>query len=388
MMFFVSQILIAGRSETYARSVFLRLAKETHGPWIPLPRDLNAVHSILGPHMFDSQNWPWQVRAAQIGYRARVIRRPPAALSGREVWILVLSLSDSDRVLCTVVDWTPCHACSGKEIGSAEGDARVFMFVFAFRPTTPPKSVPAFPCMNMTARVPEGPRDLRTVFMLKDGRRVEYRNSRARSYQLPPKGRGLYLSDLSKRYTYCAQHGDLLEEYTFERPVPSGASVSVGKQVVQHALVANQHAVRGCPDQATPEPELSPCDDSGEYFSCSDSDDVSESHRVLPRQVRAPSGCRDEQPPGLFALPSTPVGKIREQTFRNLSLQFLQKLSGMQRKDPSDQQPDKADHVLPFEGLQQNVCVQGPPQCRDEDLVQDAGAHDHIACSKGECYID
>ena len=38
------------------------------------------------------------------------------------------------------------------------------MFVFVFRPTTPPKSVPAFPCMNMTARVPEGPRDLRAVF--------------------------------------------------------------------------------------------------------------------------------------------------------------------------------------------------------------------------------
>ena len=66
--------------------------------------------------------------------------------------------------------------------------------------------------------------------MLKDGRRVEYRNSRARSYQLPPKGCGLYLGDLSKRYTYCAQHGHLLEEYTFERPVPSGASVSVGKR--------------------------------------------------------------------------------------------------------------------------------------------------------------
>ena len=129
------------------------------------------------------------------------------------------------------------------------------------------------------------------------------------------------------------------------------------KQVVQHALVASQHAVRGCPDQATPEPELGPCDGSGEYFSCSDSEDVSESHRVLPRQVQAPSGCRDEQPPGLFALPSTPVGKIRKQTFRSLSLQFLQKLSGMQRKDPSDQQPVKADHVLPFEGLQQNVCA-------------------------------
>ena len=348
---------IAGRSETHARSVFLRLAKETHGPWVPLPRDLNAVYTILGPHAFDSHQRPWQVRAAQIGYRARVIRRPPAALSGHEVWTLVLSLSDRDRVLRTLVDWTPCHACSGKEIGSAEGDARMFMFVFAFKPEVPSKSVPAFPCMNMTARVPEGPKDLRTVFMLRDGRRVEYRNRRARSYQLPPKGSGILLSNLSRRYTYCAQHGDLLEEYTFEQPVSQGLSASSGNPVTQQALVANQCAVRDLIDQAISEPELSSCADSSEYFSCSECEDVSGSDRILSRKVRAPSGGRDEPTPGLLPLSRTPAGEIREQALHHLSLQFLQELSSLQGEDLPDQCPDQADHVLSLEGLQQDLCA-------------------------------
>ena len=101
----------------------------------------------------------------------------------------------------------------------------MFLFVFAFCPSRAREAVPAFPHMNMTARVPDGPRDVKTVFMLTDGRKLEFDHPGVRCYQLPPKGSGLSVSKLEKRITYCAQHGELLEEYTFgQRGVSTGRS--------------------------------------------------------------------------------------------------------------------------------------------------------------------
>ncbi|CAE7487604.1 unnamed protein product, partial [Symbiodinium necroappetens] len=53
----------------------------------------------------------WRVRAAQIGYRAKVIRRPPPQLKGG--WVTVLSLDDQS--LKVAVEWTRCEDCVGQQ---------------------------------------------------------------------------------------------------------------------------------------------------------------------------------------------------------------------------------------------------------------------------------
>ena len=352
---------VAGRSENQARTAFLRLAKETRGPWILLPQELHSVFSILGPQAFDKQNRPWQVRAAQIGYRAKVVRRPPAALSGHEVWTLVLSLDSKGRGLQTVLNWTPCHACSGKALDCAAGEPYMFLFVFAFSPSKEVGSVPAFPHMNMTARVPDGPRDVRTVYMLTDGRKLEFDHPGVRYYQLPPKSSGIPISRLDRRATYCARRGDLLEEYIFGKRAATAQVDRVGRKPNQQALVANSHAVRYFPDQEISAPEPCADNDSDEVLSCSESDDRQGEPGILPRQVRTPSSSGDNTGPGLRSLCRASSGKIREQEFHHLSLQFLQRLQTMQRKDPSDQRAERPNHLLPPPGLPAHL----PPSTGD-----------------------
>ena len=307
----------------------------------------------MGPQAFDQQHRPWQVRAAQIGYRAKVVRRPQTALSGFEVWTSVLSLDSKARNLSTVLDWTPCHACSGKALDCATSEAHMFLFVFAFCPSRAREAVPAFPHMNMTARVPDGPRDVKTVFMLTDGRKLEFDHPGVRYYQLPPKGSGLSVSKLKKRITYCAQHGELPEEYTFGQRAVRAQAGQVRKTPHQ-ALVANSHAVRHPTDPTDQEisaTELCVDNDSDEFLSCSESDDHQGEFGLLPRQVRSPSSPGDNTSPGLCSLRRASSGKIREQEFHHLSLQFLQRLQTMQRKDPPVQHAERPHHVLHPPGL-------------------------------------
>eukprot|EP00439_Symbiodinium_sp_Y106_P023343 s4218_g2.t2 len=121
---------VATRAEKYAIGAFLR-PRETKGPLVALPRELPTVHLILGKHGFDVQHrQAWRVRAAQIGYRAKVIRRPPP-----QGWVTVLSLDDqSSRV---AVDWTRCEDCVGHQLPDQRGDFVRWLFVFALPPVTP-----------------------------------------------------------------------------------------------------------------------------------------------------------------------------------------------------------------------------------------------------------
>ena len=208
---------VARRRDSYAKAVWLRLAKETHGPWVSLPRELPALHLILGKYGFTesddnasapSARHPWQVRAAQLGYRSRVVRRAPLKLQGS--WVLVLSLEDSH--VTVVKQWTLESECAGKPIECA--GARMFLFVFAYPPGA--VRVPETPNMSMTARVPGNRRDLRTVFYLKDKTSREFRHTAAKVYQLPPRGSDFRIGDVNKRVTFCAVSGELLEEFTFE----------------------------------------------------------------------------------------------------------------------------------------------------------------------------
>ncbi|CAE7867435.1 hypothetical protein AK812_SmicGene12586 [Symbiodinium microadriaticum] len=102
----------AHRKDSYARSVLTRLAKDTHGPWVAMPKELQAVYTILGRYGFNKEKEPWQVRAAQIGYRPKVIRRPPPLM--KDAYVSVLATSD--RSLERVLDWTPCEQSCGKSL--------------------------------------------------------------------------------------------------------------------------------------------------------------------------------------------------------------------------------------------------------------------------------
>ncbi|CAE7802025.1 unnamed protein product, partial [Symbiodinium sp. KB8] len=125
---------VATRADKYAIGAFLRLARETKGPWVALPRELPTVHLILGKHGFDVPNrQAWRVRAAQIGYRAKVIRRPPPQLKGG--WVTVLSLDDQS--LKVAVEWTRCEDCVGHQLPDQKGDFIRWLFVFALPPVTP-----------------------------------------------------------------------------------------------------------------------------------------------------------------------------------------------------------------------------------------------------------
>ena len=122
---------VSKRSDKLAKTVLLRLSKDTKGPWIQLPQELAAVHLILGKHGFISPDVPWQIRSAQIGYRSKIIRRPPPILL-REAFVLVMSLGD--KTFGVFKDWTECSKCAGQPLGSEASSARMFLFVFATRP--------------------------------------------------------------------------------------------------------------------------------------------------------------------------------------------------------------------------------------------------------------
>ncbi|CAE7782803.1 unnamed protein product, partial [Symbiodinium pilosum] len=201
--------------------------------------------------------------------------------------------------------------------------------------------IPPCPDMNMTARVPEGPRDVKTVFALLNGKNVEFEGARVRSFQLPPKSSGLSVSQLAKRSTYCAMHGDLLEEYYFNQP-PANV-------MCQQALVANQHVGRCLIDQVVPEPEHCAISECDEYHSCSEGED---GDWVLPWQVCASGSSRGLNATHVLPLRESASGKIREQALHHVT-------------------------YFPLKDCPR-TCLPAPPQLRDGDLVQDAGAPDHI----------
>ena len=306
---------VSGRSGNHARISLLRLARETRGPWVLLPQELDTIYSILGRDAFDDQKRPWQVRAAQIGYKARVVRRPPPALSGHDVWTFALSFNSKDRVLGTVMDWAPCHACSGKVLENHDSEAHMFLFVFASRPNVDASMLPSFPDMNMTAKVPEGPRDVKTVFLLMDDRKHEFNGLRARNFQLPPRDSGIAPSELKT----------LLEEYDFSAraacvrdgqgdcTVPSRSAVGFKQQ----ALVAETHVVRCTLDQAISDTEQCAFDDSDAYESCTEGED---DDWVLPRQMRPPTGPREFGAARTCSLLWSSLETLRKQTFHHLSL--------------------------------------------------------------------
>ena len=198
--------------------------------------------------------------------------------------------------------------------------------------------------MNMTARVPEGPRDVKTVFALLNGKNVEFEGARVRSFQLPPKSSGLSVSQLAKRSTYCAMHGDLLEEYYFNQP-PANV-------MCQQALVANQHVGRCLIDQVVPEPEHCAISECDEYHSCSEGED---GDWVLPWQVCASGSSRGLNATHVLPLRESASGKIREQALHHVSLQCLSELQTMQGEGSSDQRSDQSGYLLPAEGLPEDM---------------------------------
>ena len=124
---------IAHRTEAYAIGALLRLAKETKGPWIALPKELPAVYLILGKNAFQRQgadHHAWQVRAAQIGYKAKIIRRPPPQLKG--AWMTILTLDDHS--LQVALEWTECVKCVGRPVPEQRGPFTKWLFVFALPP--------------------------------------------------------------------------------------------------------------------------------------------------------------------------------------------------------------------------------------------------------------
>ena len=122
---------VSKRTDKLAKSVLLRLAKETRGPWVQLPQELAALYLILGRHGFFSPDVPWQIRAAQIGYRSKVVRKPPAAIMN-EASVLVIALGD--RTFRILKDWSACTECTGERLQTEASDARLFLFVFATMP--------------------------------------------------------------------------------------------------------------------------------------------------------------------------------------------------------------------------------------------------------------
>ena len=137
---------VSNRTERLGKSVLLRLAKDTKGPWVDLPKELPAIHLILGKHGFVRPDVPWQIRAAQIGYRSKVVRRPPPALL-KDASVLVIALGDkSFRVL---KDWTQCISCAGEQLESEDRSLRLFLFVFAVQPQE-----------GHVCQVPSGPQGL------------------------------------------------------------------------------------------------------------------------------------------------------------------------------------------------------------------------------------
>ena len=121
---------VRSRTDKYAIGALLRLAKETRGPWVDVSKETPTLYLILGKHAFDKSQNPWKVRAAQIGYRARVLRKPPPHLE--EAWVLIMSLVD--RRLSVLVDWTDCRSCVGRTLPKVEDVSSKYLFVYAMPP--------------------------------------------------------------------------------------------------------------------------------------------------------------------------------------------------------------------------------------------------------------
>ena len=119
---------VSKTSDKMARSVLWHLSKDTKGPWIQLPQELAAGHSVLGRNSFITPDVPWQIRSAQIGYRSKIIRRPPPVLL-REALVLIMSLGD--KTFRVFKDWTECSKCTGQPLGPEAYSARMFLFVLA-----------------------------------------------------------------------------------------------------------------------------------------------------------------------------------------------------------------------------------------------------------------
>ncbi|CAE6968863.1 ABCA1 [Symbiodinium natans] len=121
---------IKGRSDGYAIGALVRLAKETKGPWVDIPKETPTLYLIMGKHAFSADRKPWQVKAAQIGYRAKIFRKPPSHLQG--AWVLVMSLVD--RCLKVLIDWTECERCAGRSLPPTGDASSKFLFVYAIPP--------------------------------------------------------------------------------------------------------------------------------------------------------------------------------------------------------------------------------------------------------------
>ena len=147
---------VRDRSDGYAIGALVRLAKATRGPWVETSKEMTTLYLILGKHAFNSNRKPWQVKAAQIGYRSKVFRRPPARLE--RAWVLVMSLVD--RCLSVLIDWTKCERCVGRPLPPVGDASSKFLFVYAYPPAEDsespmPKEVCAPPSVPSALSVAE-----------------------------------------------------------------------------------------------------------------------------------------------------------------------------------------------------------------------------------------
>ena len=331
---------LQARTQAQASASMIRLARDTHGPWIQLPKEMPAVYLILGKSAYDATSLKpggdatslnlWQVRAAQIGYRARVIRKPPMQMA-KDSWTLVLGLEGkSVRVL---VDWTQSDICSGRPI--PETTARMFMFVFALRSDKHGQS--PMPNMNITARVPHSPRDLRTVFYMHKGGSHEFFHSAAKHYQLPPKSSGLRLAGVKERYTYCTHSGELLDHFIFHSSIVEKQETvqSTSLAAVAQALVAAAPPVSvAC---------LSGVDIEGDAFeSCEEGVEDG----PFPSEVCASECSGNRCPPGLCSCSRAHDREVREQDVGHIPLCILPTMPHLQGEADSSQHSDREDHVF------------------------------------------
>ena len=328
---------VVRRTESTARKALLRLAKETKGPWVALPKELPALFLIMGPHAYEAaveNGRPWQVRAAQIGYKCKIVRRPPPSL--KDSWVTVLALVDTPKglVLRTLVEWTETASCAGKPLPSA---ANMFLFVFAFRPDS--REVPPVANMNMSARIPQGPRDVRTVFYLKNGTQKEMYQFQAKHFMLPPKGSGIRLSDVVRRQTVCASSGDILESYSFDSAFLASPPGLGTPPAVQGALMGEHTVcvpeVHACSSQAGES-------DLEEFYDCN-GPEISVSMLARRRRGEAASAC------------SCRIAydrKIRQRARRHVALcRVSPEVPRVQRPDCSADGLDRQDHLCPASRL-------------------------------------
>ena len=126
---------VSKRTHRSARNVLLRLAKETRGPWVPLPKEIAAIYLVLGAHAFNHAGDPWQIRSAQIAYKSKIVRRPPAGLLS-EGFVTVVAFKGTSTVSFVVIkDWTKCCECVGQTLHSETAGSDMFLFVYALPPS-------------------------------------------------------------------------------------------------------------------------------------------------------------------------------------------------------------------------------------------------------------